>query len=47
MSVLQQIQQGDLTLPEGCHVTTVTTDSGEVLQIHQNPTVAAASEVVE
>ncbi|KAL8590613.1 hypothetical protein ACOMHN_011049 [Nucella lapillus] len=45
--VIGQIQQGDITLPEGCHVATVTTDSGEVLQIQHNAVVAHASDGTE
>lgn len=45
--LLQQIQQGDLTLQDGVHVATVTTDSGEVLQIQHNAVVSAASDVGE
>lgn len=41
---LQQIQQGDLTLQDGVHVATVTTETGEVLQIQHNAVVADVQE---
>ncbi|KAK7115229.1 protein BANP-like [Littorina saxatilis] len=41
--VIGQLQQGDLALPEGCHIATVTTDSGEVLQIQHNADISAVT----
>ncbi|XP_025075998.1 protein BANP-like isoform X2 [Pomacea canaliculata] len=42
--VIGQIQQGDLTLQDGVHVATVTTETGEVLQIQHNAVVADVQE---
>ena len=47
LPVFQQLQPGDLGLPEGVQVATVTTESGAVLQIQHNAMASAPSDVTE